>query len=360
MRQITLASFTAAALFFGGCSSNTPKHTSELPPVPVTTQTAENKDITLYIESIGILSPSILSEIKPQASGKIQKVMVSEGDKVKEGSPLFEIDPKPYEIKRLEAEAQLAIDEAALKGFEKKLHRYQTLTNKNLIPQTEWDEMEVNADKGRGLVALSQARLQAAQLAIEECMISSPIEGVIGKLDTYPGMLVVGGQSTPLVQIAQMNPLLVEFKLTEKEFPQLMNQTQSIEMIPLCTTAMNKTGAVSFIDHHFDPKTGLVLIHAKVENNDYSLRPGQSVKVRIPVKIEKNALVIPQKAIRYNQEGPYIYVVKDDHTVALRPLVLGEEHLTDQIVLEGLAPNEIFVIEGHLRLSNDVKVDVKK
>jgi len=120
-----------------------------------------------------------------------------------------------------------------------------------------------------------------------------------------------------------------------------------------------QSGAITFLDNHFDSKTGLLLIRGKVSNAEQTLRPGQSVRVRVPLAVVENAKLIPQKAIRYNQQGPYVYVVTEDNTVALRQLILGDEQGSDQIVLEGVDPIEQIIIDGHLRLSPGAKVELK-
>ena len=262
-------------------------------------------------------------------------------------------------IKVQEAEAQLAIDRAHLQAARKKLSRIRPLAQKDLVAQSEWEDHEAEAEKAQATVALDEARLKSAKLELERCIITSPGTGRVGKLDAHPGLLVAKGQIAPLASISQMNPLRVEFTLTEKEFAKIPNNNVQIEVKPLCASENCKNGDMTFLDNHFDASTGLILLRGKVQNPDYSLRPGQGVKVHIPIAVSSNAILIPQKAIRYNQQGPYIYVALPDQTVALRQLVLGEEQGIDQVVLEGIAPSEQMIIDGHLRISPGIKVEVK-
>lgn len=347
------------SLLLLGCESKQEGMGMEPPVVPVKAVAPVVKDITVYLESIGTLQPSVFIEVRPQIDGTLAEVLTSEGQWVEPGTPLFKIDSKPYEIKVKEAEAQLAINDANLKAVEKKQARLRPLAQKDLVPQMEWEELDVEGEKSRAAVALDEARLKSANLELERCTITSPASGRVGKLDAHSGNLVARGQSSPLATLSQMDPLLVEFTLTEKEFPKITQEKLQIEVRQLCASGECKSGELTFLDNHFESSTGLILARGKVPNGDHSLRPGQSVQVRIPVSVTSNSLLIPQKAIRYNQEGPYIYVVQPDQTVVMRQLILGEEQGTDQIVLQGIDPSEQLIIDGHLRLSPGTKVEVK-
>jgi len=357
---ITLACLSA--LLSLGCSSQEQKIVARTTPeIPVVATSPVIRDITVYLESIGTLQPSVFMEIRPQTAGTLTEVMISEGQTVKEGDPLFKIDSQSYEIKVLEAEAQLAIDRAGFKAVQKKMNRYKDLAERDLVAKTEWDELKAQLQKAQATVDLDSARVKYAKLELEQCTLNSPFGGRVGKLDAVKGLLVTGGQSTPLATISQIDPLVVEFTVTEKEFPQLPKDLIAISIQSLCSKGKEEctNGEVTFLDNHFDPKTGLLLIKGKVDNPNSDLRPGQSVKVQIPIAITTNAKLIPQKAIRYNQQGPYVYIVNEDTTVAIRQLVLGQEHGTDQIVIDGLEPEEKIILEGHLRLSPGLKVEIK-
>lgn len=346
-------------LFSFGCTSKEETLHEERSLVPVSITSPQAKDITLYLESIGTLHPSVFMEIRSQTDGTLEEVLVKEGDWVEKGTPLFKIDPKLYRIKVQEAEAQLAMDLAELKRVQKKLERYRDLAKKDLMSQTEWDDLEAEKEKSEALVNLDQARLDSAKHDLDNCTLRAPALGRVGKLDAHPGQLVRSGQITPLGSLSTMDPLIVEFTMTEKEFPKIMKDSLQIELKPLFSSDPPKLGTVTFLDNHFDSKTGLLLIRGRVKNSDYSLKPGQSVRVRIPVTFIKNAKLIPEKTIRYNNQGPYVYVVKSDMTVEIRQITLGSEQGADQIVEEGLDPSETIILEGHLRLQPGLKVEIK-
>lgn len=358
-RAISLAS--ASALLMAGCSNEKPLVKKETPAIPVIVTTPVIKEIIVYMESIGTLQPSDLLEIRPQTNGKLISVMVDEGQIVKSGDILFVIDPQRYEIRVREAEAQLAIDQAGFDAIQKKMTRYKGLAERDLVAKTEWDELKAQLKKAQAGLDLDNARLKFAQLELEDCTLCSSLDGRVGKVDASAGQLVANGQPAPLTTISKLDPLYVEFNVTEKEFPLLPKDIVPFTIQALCSHGSDGcgNGVVTFIDNHFDSKTGQLLVKGRIDNPDLALRPGQSVRVHIPVSLTPNAKVIPQKTIRYNQMGPYVYVVGEDMTVATRQLILGKENGNEQIVLSGLDSDERIILEGHLRISPGLKVEIK-
>lgn len=339
-------------LLLCSCKSK-PTASKEQKPIPVHAAFPVIQDVTLYLEALGTLQAPLSVEIRPQIDGTLAEILVQEGEWIVEGAPLFKIDPLLYEIRHKEAAAQLAIDKADLEAAQKKLARFQSLAEKDLVAKVEWDELKARTAKAEATFLLDQARLDAAQLNLSNCTLKAPFAGRIGKLDASPGQLV--GKESRLTSIAMLDPLRLEFSVTEKDFPQI--HIKEIELQPLCN-ATSCSAKITFLDHQVDPHTGLLLLHAKVSNADHKLLPGQSVRVRIPISIHEKALLIPQKAVRYNQQGPYVLAVLPDSTIATRQLILGEEHGSSLIIKEGLDPSERVILEGHLRLSPGTKVEI--
>lgn len=359
MRKIIIAITCAVGCLLTGCKSEPQMPGQGMPVIPVIAANPKVKDITVYLESVGTLQPAISMEIRPQVNGAIEKVLVKEGQTVTKGTSLFKIDSAFYIMKVREAEAQLAFDSAGFTAAQKKMDRFRGLAEKDLMSQTEWDELEAQVMKAQASIDLDQARLNAAKLDLAHCTLQSPIDGRIGKLDAHPGLLVSNGQVAPLATVAKLDPLIIEFTVTEKEYSKVDSWNIPVEMQPLCDSNDCKGAEITFLDNHFDAKTGLLLIRGKISNEDTSLRPGQSVRVRVPMSVVLNAKLIPQKAIRYNQQGPYVYVVNEDNTVSLRQLILGAEQGNEQIVMQGVDPEEKVIIDGHLRLSPGAKVEIK-
>lgn len=328
--------------------------------IPVLVTEPVIKDVPLYIESIGIVLPWQYFEIRPQVGGVLQEIHVKEGQLVNKDDILFAIDPKVYNIKLREAQAQLAMDKAAHMAAKRKLDRLKPLAEKDLISQVEWDAIEAEALASLALIELNEARIASINLDLESCMIKAPDTGKIGKIDTFPGAIVTASQSVALASISQMDSLIVEFTVTEKEFSELQKESSVVSIRQLCGSSDEEIeGKISFFDNQFDSMSGRLTIRAEVLNATKCLHPGQTVRVRIVTEVIPSKLLIPQKSVKYDSEGPYAYVV-DEHNVAVfRQLTLGDEIDDDVIVAEGIVPHEKVITAGHLRLSPGLKVEIK-
>lgn len=331
--------------------------------VPVIATEAKSRSVTKSIHSIGTLAPSSFVEIKPQVSGTLTKVIAKEGEWVQEGTFLFEIDPTRYEIQLQEAHAQLSMDRAVLEAVEKKLARFSVLSEKELISKTEIEELIAQREKLASTVEIDLAKLKKCQLELDDCFINSPIEGFVGRIEVHRGQFINNDPTNSLTTITKIDPLFVQFSITESEFLQIPENLQEV----LIESLSNRTGEagelsqafVSFLSHTFEHKTGLMFVRAKLENSKLKWRPGMAVGIHIPVAIILNAVVIPQKAVRYNQTGPYVYVVENDNRVSVRQILLGDEVDQEVMVLEGLSEKELIILEGHLRLIPGTLVEVK-
>lgn len=336
--------------------------------VPVNASPPSIRDIVVYLETIGTLHPSLIVEVRPQVQGVLTQILVAEGARVDPGTPLFQIDAARYEMRVREMEAQLLMDQASLEALQKKYSRFRELSKSGLFAPTEWEDLEAESAKAKAAVALDRARLESAQLDVACCTLRSPIAGTVGRLDLglHPGNLIDAARSEPLATIVQIDSLLVECKITEKEaFIHSKTASQNemglkknglLQAAPLCFPAGMQNGKITFIDTQFDSKSGTLVVHGELNNPDHALKPGQIVRLRIPLEIKPNMLLVPQGAIRYNAEGPYVYVVLPDETAALRQLVLGSEEGREQVVLEGVASTDLVVWAGHARLAPGTRV----
>lgn len=347
-------------LLLTACSTGQDQVPGEQAAIPVLATQPQIKDVPVYIEAVGILRASVNMEVRPQVSGTITEVLVNEGDWVKPGMPLFKIDAATYEIKLQEALAKLEMDKAALSAAQRKLERFRSLADKDLISQSDWDELETSAEKASATVEADKASVNAARLDLSYCTLTSCVEGRLGRLDVHHGLLVSTGQAAPLASIAKMDPLVIEFSLTEKESALLAGGRSEIEILSIAAPEKIGSGEITFLDNHYDSRSGLLMVRGKVPNAGAALRPGQSVRVRIPVNVIAEAKLIPQKAVKYNQEGPYLYVVGDGNVVVMRKVHLGPIQDKDVIVLEGLAPDEHVITDGHMRIYPGSKVEVKE
>lgn len=346
--------FLAAA-----CGSNQENVHETAPPIPVLVVLPEVKDVPTYLDSVGILQASVIAEVRPQLGGTIAEVLVAEGDWVKPGTPLFKIDASAYEIKLQEAAAKVEVDKAFLAAAERKLKRFRSLADKDLISQVEWDEIETAAERALAVLEADKSGLRTAQWDVDHCLLTACIEGHVGRLQIHPGMLVSGGQAVPLATIVNSDPLFVEFMLTEKEVALLPPGQKKVEILSPFDTSSLGEGEVSFLDNHYDAKNGLLAARAKISNANLALRPGQVVKVRVRIGMLPNAKIVPQKSVKYNHEGPYLYVVGKENTVEMRKVALGSTLESSIIILEGLGVDDNVVTDGHLRLYPGSAVEVK-
>ncbi len=338
-------------------SDEQPKH--EAPLVPVRVTSLKTRDVPVYVEALGTLKPHAHIDVRSRLEGVITKVHVQEGAWVKAGDLLFELDPREYEIKIASLEAALRLDQASLSVSQNKKERFLKLSDKSLISQNEWDKLETDILKDQANIDLNSAKLKEAKLDLERCLIYAIKAGRAGKVDIHPGHLVEKGQEAPLVQISSMDPLVVEFHLTEKEFVTLLQDMKEAHVELLSSPNVTYKAKLSFTDNHFDEASGRIMMRAEVANSNLSLRPGMAVRVKIPVQVLQNSLMIAQKAVKYNQFGAYVMLVQPDSSVTLRQVHLGPEYGEEVVVSEGLTLEDVVIVEGQSRATVGSKVDIK-
>jgi RND family efflux transporter MFP subunit len=332
-----------------------------MPIIPVTAIQPSVRDVSQYIESVGALESSLFVEIRPQISGIVEEVLVHEGSEVKAGTPLIRIDDKAFKLKVNEAKAQLEIDQVAYDATLKRYQRFQSLAQKDLLAQTEWDEIEMQVAKANAALSIDRARLDAVNLDFERCTLRAPTDGRLGRLNIHPGTLVSREQPTPLATLSRNDPLIVNFTLTEKEFAKLpKDKILPLEVQLLCSKECKTSGVITFIDSGFDQNTGLVCVRGELKNSKNAFSSGQSVSIRVPISTLTQVPLISQKAMKYSQQGPYVYIVNAENNLEMRQLIVGEEVAEEVVVREGLSPDDLVVTSGHGRLSPGCKVEVQQ
>lgn len=341
-------------LLLAGCSKDSPSSSYEMPPVPVKTASVEVRDVPIFFESIGTIQPIQTAEVRPQVSGQITAVHFTEGSWVEEGTPLYSIDTSHYAIKVKEAEALLAQNIAHLKNAEKKLERCKSLTSKDIIAEVEWDEMETQILLYSALVQAGESHLAAAKLDLENCQIYAPIAGRTGKTQLHVGSIAGG---TPLVNILKTDLLYAEFSITEQELSKLPSSSPDVEVYAAGGDELMATGKVTFLDPSIDKRSGMIDVRALLQPSHKPVYPGQSVRVHIFTGKKEGAQLIPLRAIKTNQAGPYVFSVNEDNTVETRSVKLGAEQSGFIVVEEGLEGATKVVTEGHLRLFPGSKIE---
>lgn len=349
--------FVLLLLLAVSCQKQQEATTFEPAKVPVKAEKPTRQDVPVYVEALGSLHPAASIMVRAQVAGTITHIAVKEGECVEEGRLLFQIDPKPYNIAYNQVQAELASSKARLRAAIKKAARYEKLKDKKLISQNEWDQIETEVDQARAEVALQKSRLQKADLEREYTCIRAPRGGRVGKLQAHVGHLV-SLQDAALTEIMSVDTLVAQFHVTEREFTKCSDKIDQVELMLLSHPEKCFSGAFSFCDNSFDRTTGQILLCARVENSDFSLRPGMSVKVKIPVEVMKESLLVPQRAVKHNQFGAYVFVVQEDETVQIRQVILKGEHGSSFVVESGLTADDVVVTEGHQKVAVGTKVDV--
>lgn len=342
-----------------GCSSPVgEKKAFSAPAIPVTAALVHEEEISLYIDAVGTIHPSLFVQVRPQVSGMLLKAHFSQGQYVEKGALLFSIDPVPYEI-RLE-EAEIALEQNALseKVLKNKLERYAVLHKKQLISEQEREELETEHAQASMNLRGAHARVRAARIDLSNCRLLAPISGYVDQIAVNPGNIVSASQSTPLTTISNVDPVFVEFPLTEKEFQQIQPKLAggvTLEIFSL-SSPTKAVGQFSGYSPSYDIQSGLLSLRAAVPNPLRLFLPGQGVKVRMPLSILSSAKVIPQSAVKINQQGPYVYLIQEDQCVAIRQITLADEIGDKIIVTDGLQAADRIVTEGQLRLFPGCKV----
>jgi multidrug efflux system membrane fusion protein len=331
--------------------------------VPVTVAVAEKKDVPTQLQAIGTVQPLSTVAVKALAGGQLTRVWFREGDDVHRGQMLFTIDPRPYQAALMQAQANLARDQAQLRNSEANAARYADLVKKDYVTKEEYDRITSGAEAAGAVAAADRANVENARLQLAYCEIRSPIDGRTGSLQVHAGNIVRANDTTPLVVINQIAPVYVQFALPEREL-QTLRARSGAERIPVQATQASGNGSVSqglvsFLDNAVDQQSGTITLKGTFPNNDHALWPGQYVNVVATLATQANAVVIPSQAVQIGQQGQYVYVVKADDGVEMRPVTVSRSVGQQAIIATGVVAGETVVTDGQVRLTPKSKVDVK-
>jgi len=319
---------------------------AQAPARPVTVAKVVTKDMPLYLDEIGTCAAYETVLVQAQVTGVIITRNFQDGSDVKKGDLLFTIDPRPFQAALDQAKAQAELDQVNLK-------RQEDLRVRKVISQQDYDTAVANAQK-------SQAATEAAQVNLDWCFIKSPINGRVGLRNVDVGNLV-GPSTPPLVTILGLDPIYTDFTVAENDLP-LVRKYLGGSNIKVQTYLQDgsitpRTGDLYFIDNAVQPGSGTVRARGVTPNPDRALWPSEFVRVRFILDTLKNATLVPAQAVQVSQSGPFVFVVKPDNTVDLRPVKPGQRQEGDLTVVEsGLKPDETVVVTGQLALAPGAKV----
>ena len=347
----------------GGTSGGGRKSAGGTNAVMISTATAETGDIGVYIDALGTVTPLYSVSVEARVAGQIVKVNYQEGQHVREGDSLVGIDPAPYQAALVQAQGQLARDTAMLADAKLDLERYQEAYESNAIPKQQYDTQVATVQQDEGTVQLDQGNLDSAKVNLAYCHITSSINGRVGLRLVDPGNIVQANGTTPLVIVDQLQPITVIFNVSEDYLPQILPQVQqgkklTVDAFDRTDQRKLATGTLETLDNQIDTTSGTFKLRAIFTNADESLFPNQFVNARLLVTTHTNVILLPNTVIQRNDEGAFVYLLKDNQTVAMQTITVG---VTDGNVSEvdGLDDGDEVAADNFNRLVDGAKVTIR-
>ncbi|MBK7862677.1 MAG: efflux RND transporter periplasmic adaptor subunit [Archangiaceae bacterium] len=332
--------------------------------VPVTVARVVQRDVPIVLEGLGSVTPLASVTVKTQVDGRLESVAFAEGQAVKKGDLLAQIDPRPFRIALQQAQAAQQRDAAQLRNAELNLARYQDLRKQNLVAQQQVDDQATLAAQARGAVALDAAQVANAQLQLEWSRIVAPVDGVVGIRQIDPGNLVHASDATGLVLVTQLDPIAVTFTLPQDELPRV---ARARELGPLAVEVFDRdgknrlaVGKLTVIDNQVSATTATIKLKAQFDNAAHVLWPSQFVKARLLVETKQGAVTVPAVAVQRGQKGSFVYVVTPQSKAELRPVEVDSIEGAVALISKGLQPDEQVVTDGQSQLKPGAQVDARE
>jgi membrane fusion protein, multidrug efflux system len=358
---LTIASLTAGC---GGDDGKAAAAKAAPPPaVPVTVGSAVRKTMPVELGAIGRVEPLQTVAVRALVGGQLLRVAFGEGQDVNKGELLFLIDPRPYQAALDSASARLMRDRVMSTKADADVRRYAELVTKEYVTKEQYDQIQATAQSLKATLQEDQAAVESARLQVGYCTIHAPIGGRTGSLNAHAGNLVKPNDDTPMVVVHQILPIYVSFAVPESHLPEIKrHQGQGdleVRAVPPNTAVTPSHGELTFVDNQVDRTTGTILLKATFQNQDRSLWPGQFVNVVLTLARQTDAVVVPAQAVQNGQQGQFVFVVRGDRTVESRPIVVNRTIGAEAVVERGLAPGEVVVTDGQIRLAPGVRVEEK-
>jgi membrane fusion protein, multidrug efflux system len=333
-------------------------------PMSIVPEVVGKGDIGINLNALGTVTSLATVTIRTQISGYLIKVDFKEGDEVRKGDLLAQIDSRPYEATLAQAKGQLARDEAMLKGAQVDLTRYQGLAAQNAVPHQTLDTQIALVAQDQGTVEADKAAVKSAEVNLQYCRILSPLDGRVGLRQVDQGNYVTPGDANGLVVITQLQPISVLFTVPEDNLQAISKRLQSGAVLP--ATAYDRSGATKLaegtlqtFDSQIDQTTGTIKLRAQFSNDNRGLYPNQFVNIRLLLDTHKDVTTMSTAGIQRGVPGTFVYLINADNTVSVRPVQLGVTDGERVEVISGLAPGERIVIDGADKLRDGAKINVR-
>lgn len=332
-------------------------------PVIVTTAPVVAKAMAVDTRAVGNVEASSSVDVRAQVSGELLTVNFTEGQEVTAGQVLFTINPRQFQVTLQQAEAALARSTAQAKGMTDQVRRGDELLKQGLLSRSEHDRLATELAVYQASIAADEAQIENAKLQLQYTTISAPVSGRTGALLVHRGALIRANDATPLVVINQVSPAFVSFAVPARILPDLRRDQARgalrVVVAPAGSAEAPTTGTLSFVDNVVDQATDTIRLKASFDNRDRRLWPGAFVDVTLQLSVEPQAVVVPNASVQASQQGQYVYIVKTDATVEMRPVTVAWTAGNDVVIRSGVTPGETVVTDGQLRLTPGARVSVK-
>ncbi len=357
---VVLAS--AAAIWWHRSGAEAPHAAAQTPApgIPVTAGAVVAQDVPVFLHGIGTVQAYNSVAVKSRVDGAIVKVLFTEGQEVKEGDPLFQIDPRPYQAALEQAQAARQKDEAQLVSAQADLERAGQLVGSGWQTKQSFDQQKALVGQLQAAIKGDEAQISTARLNLGYADIRSPIDGRLGAKLVDKGNLVRSGDNTALVTITEVKPIFVSFTLPQELFDDIREQQKKAPLVVRAYDSGGKKleaeGKLTLIDNAIDQTTGTIRLKGRFDNQDESLWPGEFVNVRLILSTRKGVATVPARTVQEGREGRYAYIVKPDNTVERRAVDVASIQDGIAVITKGLTPGEQVVVDGQYRLTDGARV----
>jgi len=330
------------------------------PGVPVTAGTVAAQDVPVFLNGIGTVQAYNMVAIKSRVDGQIVKIDFKEGQDVKEGEPLLQIDPRPFQAALEQAQANKQKDEAQLVGAQLDLDRYEKLIGSGWQTRQSYDQQKATVGQLQASIKGDEAQINTAKLNLSYSDIRSPIDGRLGAKLVDKGNLVHANDNAPLVTITEVKPIFVSFTLPQETLDDVRENHKGSPLVVYAYSGDGKKqlaeGKLTLIDNSIDQSTGTVHLKARFDNDDERLWPGQFVSLRVVLSTRREVATVPAQTVQNGPNGYYAYVIKPDDTVERRAVDIASIQDGIAVVTKGLSPGERIVVDGQYRLTEGIRV----